>query len=148
MASRGPLNADVRHRMSRLSKGLLIVEVATCFLPIAIMLGLGILMVPIQLWYLATNDNPHVTGPLFLFAYVAAGICGLIALYCVMRWLLYGLRAKLNPHVVFFLMCIGVTPLIYVSLQPDVLWRFAVTLPLLCTAHLLWLSRNYLFGDA
>ena len=134
--------------MTRLGKVLLLAEIAVCFIPISILLWLGIVMLPMQVWYLATTEAVHFTGALLLVAYVAAGICGLIALYCVMRWLLYGIRANLRPKIVLFLMCVGLTPLIFVALHPEAEWKFMVVLPLICSAHLLWLSRDYLFVDA
>jgi hypothetical protein len=147
-ASRGPLNADVRHRMSRLSKGLLLVEIAVCFIPVSALLGFGILMLLVQVRFFATIEVSHFDGPLYLLAFVASGICGLTALYCVMRWLLYGIRANLKPRIVVILMCVGLTPLIYLAVQPEVVGRYLVVLPLLSSAHLLWLSRSYLFDDA
>jgi hypothetical protein len=133
--------------MTRFGRSLLPVEVTVCFLPICVLLFLGILMVPMQVAYLATPRVEYPSALLSLVSFVAAGVAGLVALCFVMRWLMYGIRAGLNPKIVVLLMCAGALPLIYFAAETDgFLGRLFYLLPLLCTAHLVWLSQSYLFG--
>jgi hypothetical protein len=136
--------------MTRLGKGLLLVEIAICFMPLSILMGIGVLMMPLQIFFLAIGEIDDISTHLIFAANLTAWICGLTAVYCIMRWHLYGIRARLRPRWVVLLMGIGVTPLIFffVVLPANAEWNLLAVLPLLCCAHLLWLSRDYLFGDA
>ena len=133
--------------MNRLTKGLLLIEIVICFIPISYLLLLGIIMVPIQAWFLANAELESIQGPVYVFWTVAAGICGLVALVCVVRWLLFQTRANINPKIVLLLTCIGIVPVFQMALGADDLFGvLATVLPLLCSAHLVYLARAYLFG--
>jgi predicted membrane channel-forming protein YqfA (hemolysin III family) len=129
--------------MTGTAKGLLLLEVAICFLPMTLLLLLGVLMVPSQLGFVIAGE----WSGMFLIAIVLMGISGLVALFIVLRWLLIRPSHPLNARFVLLLMCLGILPLLPYAFAGDtVTWRVVGALPLICTAHVAYLAREYLFG--
>lgn len=133
----------------QLRKTLLLVEVGVCFAPATLQLTLGLIVAPMQIFFLVTGETSAQFGALGFLAIVAAGICGLVALYSVMKWLLFHSATSLRPRTVVYLMCIGILPLI--AFAPfavhNILGVITVILPLVGSVHLAWLARDYLFGS-
>jgi hypothetical protein len=137
--------------MTRLGRTLLLFEVGICFIPTALQLLVGLAMAPRQIFILMAAESEAKLGSLAFLLLISAGLCGLLALYTVMRWLLYGIESRLKPLTVICLMSIGLAPL--VGFAPLAIYRFSllglftILLPLLCSAHLVWLARDHLFGS-
>jgi hypothetical protein len=131
-------------------KHLLLVEVGVCFLPVILQLMLGLLIAPMQIFFLATAESKAKLGALGFLALVATGICGLVALHSVLKWLVFQSPTTLKPKTVLCLMAIGVLPLIVFApyATTNALGVVTVILPLVCSAHLAWLARDYLFGTS
>jgi hypothetical protein len=129
--------------VTRSAKSILLLEVAICFAPMTLVLLLGVIMVPLQVGFLFAGEFSGLS----LIAIVAMGIAGLVALFNVVRWLLIRPSYSLNAKVVLLLMCLGCVPLVVISVVGDTeVWRLLAALPLICTAHLTYLARDYLFA--
>jgi hypothetical protein len=125
--------------MSRFAKTILLAEVAVCFGPITLMLLAGLSTI----WAL----GPGASGALFI-GMMAMGVAGLVAIFCVVRWLLIRPLFTSNATIVLLLMCLGCVPVFMFALRRQgTLDQLVFTLPLLCTAHLAYLARDYLFAS-
>jgi hypothetical protein len=130
--------------MTRSEKSALLIEVAICFAPMTLMLLLGFLLVPFQVAVLFTGEFSGLS----LIAIVAMGMAGFVALFNVVRWLLIRPSHSLNPKVVLILMGLGALPLVaFTALGDTTEWQLLSALPLISTAHLAYLARDYLFGS-
>ncbi len=133
--------------MTRLRRVLLQIEVGICFAPLALQLSLGALIAPMQVYFLLTAEPRAKLGALVAIALIAAGLCGLVALGSVMSWLLYRKRTTLKPRTVVLLMCIGLLVLLGLALVVNTWIGIVAVIPaVLCSIHLIWLARGYLFG--
>ena len=129
--------------MSRLAKALLLLEVAVCFLPLTLLLLLGALMVPFQVGFLMMGE----LGSLYVIGAVLAGLAGLVALFIVLRWLLFRPVNPFERRWTLALMCLGILPVLPIAVAGDTwFWKILGAVPLLCSAHLAYLAREYLFG--
>jgi len=102
-----------------------------------------------QIFFLATAEAKAQLGALGFLAIVAAGICGLVALHSVMKWLLSQTATNLRPKTVVYLMGIGIFPLIATApfAVHNTIGVITVILPLAGSVHLAWLARDYLFSS-
>jgi len=135
--------------MTRMRRNLLLVEVGVCFLPAVLQLVLGLIVAPMQMFFLISGESQAQFGAFSFLAIIAAGICGLVALHSVMKWLLNRTSTSLKPKTVLWLMCIGILPLIVFApfAIRNTVGVITIVLPLICSAHLAWLARDYLFGS-
>jgi hypothetical protein len=75
-------------------------------------------------------------------------MAGFVALFNVVRWLLIRPSHSSNPKVVLILMGLGALPLVaFTALGDTTEWQLLSALPLISTAHLAYLARDYLFGS-
>ena len=124
--------------MSRFAKILVLIEVAVCFGPITLMLLAGIYLV---------ISRPGDPGLIFV-AILSMGVAGLVGVFCVVRWLLIRPASSWNATVVLILICLGCVPvLMYTPRGWHTLDRLVFSLPLICTVHLGYLARDYLFAS-
>lgn len=131
-----------------------IIEVLVCFVPLAALLCLGLLFAPFALLDMLKG---RVAGTMNLAA-VICGIAGLIALVQVLKWL-FGRQANLlGRWWTLALMLLGLLPFLLifgdalfdadgVFFDGEPLWYMNVAwaTPILVTAHLAYLARQYLF---
>lgn len=128
--------------MSGVKKFLIVLEIVLCFGFIFFQLFLGVLFLPSQMLMLADGHDT--------FAWVALTIGGLVGLVGMVKCVrnLFADRGPLNrPLIVIAMIATGVAAI--VSQLPSVLKsgltfvEVAVYIaPLLCTAHIVYLSRH------
>ena len=130
--------------MGRLAKTLLIIELFICFAPAAILLVLGMIIIPMGIIFGPTLAY----GNLAALAMVIAGALGMHALLTVVSMLLSGKRSKLSTRYILLFAALGLA-----SLLPIVVggvdahwWRLVGLLPILAAAHVFYLARGYLFA--
>jgi hypothetical protein len=134
------------------AKVLLLIEASVCFAPALLMLLLGIMMVPVQIWFLFTRAGKEAgaNGAFEVIVLVAAGIAGVVALGNL-------LLSILNPRSHFLgrgWTLVGaiaggaaLLPFVYGPVDSG-WWRLVGWMPLLCSAHLMYLGRGFLFTRA
>jgi hypothetical protein len=130
--------------MSRAAKFLILLEVAVCFLPTMLVLLFGLLIMPFQVRFLIEGELAALNA----IVPVVMGVGGLLALFTVLRWLFLRPTKSFDRRITLVLMCLGAIPIVPYAVAGDtVLWKLAGVLPLMCTAHLAYLARDYLFKD-
>jgi hypothetical protein len=127
--------------MTRISRSLLIAEIFVCFAPVTALLSVGAVMVPFQFYAIALEPLLW-EGPAGLVACVTAGLIGLCTLLFVLSRLLSKPRPFERPVRILIGVLIGAAPLFYFALSGDGPMLIVVILPLLSTAHVLYLSRH------
>jgi hypothetical protein len=129
--------------MSRLAKAFLLLELTICFAPVAILLFLGMFIIPMGLIFGPTLE----LGNLAALAMVVAGALGMHALLTVVSALMSGKRPKLSPRLILIFAAIGCVPLlpIVIGRVDSSWWRLVGLLPLLAGAHVIYLARAHLF---
>jgi hypothetical protein len=141
--------------MTRTGKKLLLLEVAACFGPITGMWLLGVLMAPFML----PDALKGEFGALMTMFMVIAGTGGLVALCQVVKWF-FQPEGRMDRRWVLALMVIILLPLATVAIGESVdqwtkmrtsrrtdWWPVVMfTMPVLCSAHLVYLARGYLFA--
>lgn len=138
--------------MSKPFKVLLLVEAMICFGPAAIFLPIGIVMVPMQIAELFRRPE-YWRDRLWFIGIVICGVAGLCALFFVLAKLWDDKRIE-RPFPVLVATAMGVAGLVSSTggIPDSVGWTVVLTLPLLATAHILFLARNLLchssFGNA
>jgi hypothetical protein len=125
--------------VSRTAKLLLVIEVVVCFLPITLVLVLGVIVLPMQVGLLVAGEFMA----LITIVVVAAGVGGLVALNSVLRWILSRPSDSMKPKMVRVLCMVGILPMLPFAFG-DPPW--VGVLPLICSAHLLYLGRQYVFA--
>jgi hypothetical protein len=130
--------------MRAIAKTLLILEVVVCFGPAAILLLLGALMVPMQI-YALVYEPLLWDGPLHLIGFVVCGICGLAVLVFVLYQLFRTDGNIRRPWLVLACIAFGTLPILDIAASAAAGWRVLAAMPLVCTAHIVFLSRRILF---
>jgi hypothetical protein len=135
-----------------------IAEVLVCFVPLAGLLFAGFLFAPFAvLDMLAGNVLENV----WFFLVVVCGVAGFIALFQVLRWLFGHQTGRMGRWWTVALMLLGLLPVVVALVASlfEVLsdwggdWRRdwhmlpALAVPVLVTAHLAYLARQYLFTN-
>jgi hypothetical protein len=130
--------------MTKPFKVLLFVEAVVCFGPAALFLPIGVMMVPLQIFVLFRTSEPW-EGPLWLIGMVTGGLAGMIALCFVLAKLWDNSRIE-RPRLVLLGTAMGVAALVsYAGGVPDSpVGAVVLGLPLLATAHILFLARDLL----
>ena len=129
------------------SKVLLCVEVVVCFAPVVLMLLLGVLLVPIQ--FVAINHEPLTwRDSATLLASVACGGIGLVTLSFTLGTIFFRRKPIAGAWLVCTGVALGALPIVPWVVYGDTwLWRLFGLLPLLATAHILYLGRGLLFSS-
>ena len=123
-------------------KALLLIEALVCFSPAAVILLIGAFMVPFQLAML--RAEPLLTGgPVYLISSVLAGFVGLGTLAYVLRSVLRGVPIQL-PIPVLGGVLVGLLPLWAIIAGDSTGLRIVAILPIVGTAHILFVSRRLL----
>jgi len=136
------------------ARGLLLVEIFVCFTPCMLMLLVGTMMVPTQLFFLFREPLDWLGAAWLLFS-VAGGIVGLLTLIFVVSRLLGHRENFARPVVLLGGILAGIAPLlltlvIAVVATGEVEWgtlTVTTVLPLLASAHILFLSRHLLLAS-
>lgn len=135
------------------ARSLLILEILICFLPCSLVLLVGVIMFPKELLLLLFLQRPlDFEGPLRLVLSVLCGLIGLWALYRVVSALLNGKQSIEHPARTMGCVVLGSLPLTLefaatLSYEGEYGHRWPefiamICLPLLATAHILYLSRR------
>jgi hypothetical protein len=128
-------------------KILLLLEVAVCFAPALLVLMLGVMMTPVQVWYLFTGEAGMVSTLMFI-CLVVGGLAGNIALTNVLLRILSPPSHFLGRGWTLLGIFAGGAALLPLAVG-DVdsnWWRIVGWMPLLCTLHLIYLCRGFLFA--
>jgi hypothetical protein len=131
------------------ARSLLLVEVFVCFLPCTLLLLMGATMLPMQLIWLFEEPLNWESVAMMLFS-VVGGIIGLVALIFVISRLMGSGERFERPIPILGGILAGIAALLLPFLpgtdaegEPDWLpLTFLTVLPLLASAHILFLSRN------
>jgi hypothetical protein len=131
------------------ARWLLLVEILVCFLPCTLLLAVGIVMVPAQLFFLFREPLDWQGSAWLLFS-VAGGSVGLFTLIIVVSRLLGSRERFEKPVLVLGCILAGIAPLfltlvIAVVAGGEIEWgtlTLTAVLPLLASAHILLLSRS------
>ena len=134
--------------MSTIARTLIVVEVMICFGPMSLVLLLGLVIAPMQLQFLFTLEGEGRLGSLILLASVGAGMAGLVALTNVLLWILGPSSTFLGRRWTWLGILLGILPISMYAFGPvdSIGWRVAGVLPLVCTLHLSYLARAFLFS--
>jgi hypothetical protein len=143
--------ADVLN--SRAVRVFVTAEVLVCFVPLVGMLFLGFLFAPFAVLEMLKGRFQSV---LYLLA-VVCGVAGLIALVQVLKWLFGHQADRLGRRWTLALMLLGLLPIavIFVDAVEAVVFDresawytlLVPAVPVLVTAHLAYLAREYLFAS-
>ena len=123
----------------------LLLEVAACFGPVGIFWVMGLVLVPFQVR--AVFERGFKEGPAELILSVIAGGIGLFGLAVVLRSIFFNKDLLVNPLFIIVMVVVGLAPLIPLILSGSVGWAIVGALPVLGTAHVLFLARRFLFRD-
>jgi hypothetical protein len=128
--------------MSRWMKAFVIFESLVCFGPAALLLLMGILMLPRQIEFLFTLPAEAAPGALLVIGLVGVGIVGLLALsYTLVR--LFTRKPIGHPRALIAVVAAALLPLcFYIFFGDSIAYRLAGALPCAAAAHILYLSRN------
>lgn len=130
------------------AKNFLLVEAVVCFAPAGLLLWMGLLMVPTQIWFLFNRGaEDDTTGPFILIAWVTAGVAGVIALANLLCWILNPSSNFIGRYWTLAGAAVGSAALLPYAIGPvdSAWWRLVAWLPLLCAGHLIYLGRRFLF---
>jgi hypothetical protein len=135
--------------MSRLWRTLLLVEVVLCFTPMVLILLLGALFLPFRLMASLSDTPPEGTllDKLDTLGFVLAGFAGLVALSQMLGYLSNPGAKRMRPWLVLTFIIAATVAVLDVALSTaHVFWNIIGGMALLCTAHLVFLTRTYLFS--
>lgn len=132
------------------ARWLLSLEIAVCFLPCAAMLLMGTVMLPMQVVWLFDESSLDWEGAALVLIAVPCGVIGLCTLLFVVSLLFAGRERIEKPVPVLGGVLAGTAPLLLqvllvFTLEGEADWwtlSFTVWLPLIATAHILYLSRH------
>ncbi len=126
-------------------KLVLVLEVVICFVPMAVLLLLGLLLTPLQ--FIALEREPLLwQGPVYLVGSVVFGSFGLATMAYVLWKLLRGADAIATPELVVLGAVIGVIPIVPMAIFAEPWgWKVTAILPLVVSAHVLFLARRFVF---
>ena len=132
------------------TKAFLLIESVVCFAPALVMLALGVIMVPVQIWFLLSRAGEDGTGAaLTVLAWVAGGMGGVIALTNLMLWITTPRSIFIGRGWTLAGAVAGGAALWPYAFGPvdSSWWRLAGLLPLLCAVHFIYLGRGFLFPE-
>jgi hypothetical protein len=129
------------------TKTLICIEAIVCFAPVVLLLLLGVLLVPIQ--FVAINHEPLLwRDSASLLGSVACGAIGLATLLFLLGTLFFGRKPIGSPVLVCTGVALGALPIVPIAVFGDQWgWKLVGALPLAAAAHILYLSRRYLFSS-
>jgi hypothetical protein len=134
--------------MRGLARQLLAFEILICFLPNSLLLLVGMVLLPMQVRFRLQNSL-YWEGSVLTIAMVACGIAGLCSLVSVVSALFAGRERIESPVPVLGGVVLGAAPLLcqFVlvlaeGVSWDGLWFVLIVMPLVATAHILYLSRG------
>lgn len=119
-----------------------------CFTPALLLLLLGLIFLPSQIWFLLTEPWEGVAeGAFSVAALVTGGVAGTVALSNLLGWILSPSLAFLPRYWTLAGAVAGGAALLPYLWGPvdSTWWRFVGWMPVLCTAHLMYLGRSFLF---
>jgi hypothetical protein len=130
------------------ARHLLSLEVLICFGPISSLLMLGLIAAPIEFCLLLTvEDTAGRLGALLLIGLVLAGVAGLAGLLNLMLWLSSPPSSFLGPGRTLAFVTVGALAVIAYGVVADsTTGRLVGLAPLMCTVHLLYLARTFVFS--
>ena len=131
--------------MTPIKKILLLLEVFFCFFPIAIVLAVGTFFLPQQLYFFLTLGE---IASLIVVSLTLGGWFGLVGLFILVSYIVGHIHYPVvSPRITFGLMAIGVVSvLVGAQFGLPSYYKLIAFLPLICTVHLVYLGRKYLFG--
>jgi hypothetical protein len=128
-----------------------IAEVLVCFVPFAAYLLLGFLFIPFVVLDMLQGHFKNMMSVVL----VVCGVAGLIALVQVLKWLFGRQTDRLGRWWTLALMLLGLFPIaaglvgLVFARRPHPWYMTAFwAAPILVTAHLAYLARQYLFTSA
>lgn len=131
--------------MRPLHKTLLLLEVVICFGPMLILLGAGLIVIPVSIMSLVEGEF----GGLPLLAMIVGGGLGITSLIALTLKILDPNSSTLTPRKIQLFMACGVLSILgfyFFVGRGGVGWQAVFfVLPLFASAHLLYLGRSYAF---
>ena len=121
---------------------LLTIEVLVCFGPMILLLGIGALLIPIQI--AALIYEPLLwQGPAEVIGFVLCGVIGLTSLFFLLSKIDSGVPVR-RPWLVLAGAIVGTVPLLDAVTSPMLVWQVLGALPIASGLHLLFLGRRVL----
>ncbi len=145
-AESGVVSESPLRRLLRSPRRVYLLEAVVCFGPLVVLLGLGLVQLPLVF----AAGEPQAFAWLFT-ALLIGGFCGLWALTKLLLILTRPQRQEVSPKAVVLMLLVGLVCLL------GFFWRWQLTpsaafmlvfLPLVGSAHFLFLARGYLTGCA
>jgi hypothetical protein len=135
--------------MKPATKFLLQLETAVCFAPAAVLLLLGVIALPSQIYFLFANPEEDIGGTLALSAVTIGGIAGLVALTNLLSWIMNPSSSFIGRWWTLAGAVVGGAALLPYTIGPvdSHWWRLVGLMPLVCSVHLIYLGRDFLFPD-
>jgi len=136
--------------MRSTTKALLLIETLVCFAPALVLLVLGLIMLPVQIWFLLNRAGEDGTGgALTVLALVIGGMAGVIALSNLMFWIATPRSSFLSRVWTLVGAVAGGAALWPYAFGPvdSAWWRLIGLMPLLCAVHLIYLGRDFLLPE-
>ena len=135
--------------MKPATKFLLQLETAVCFAPAAVLLLIGVIALPSQIYFLFASSEPHLGDTLILIPWTIGGIAGLVALTNLLSWIMNPSSSFIGRWWTLAGAAAGCAALLPYTIGPvdSHWWRLVGLMPLVCTAHLIYLGRDFLFPD-
>jgi len=126
--------------MKPIHRALLIIEIIVCFGPVTLLLGLGLIVVPVSILELIDGN----AGVLPLVLLEVGGVLGMVAMLSLVLHVLEPSKLFLSHKKLMFFTASGVISLLFgaVLLNASGLFWLVYVLPLLAAFHLLYLSRK------
>jgi len=142
--------AGVSILMKSIYKYLFCAEVAIFFTPLLLFFLSGTIMLPFQVYMLATQQE---IGSLYYLIGYIVGVSGLVALVIVLRYILDPTRKMPRRITTVSLMIPSQILLLWLaesaatsSYAGEQYWAFIYGMPLLVSAHAVYLARSYFWG--
>tara|TARA_Y100000748_G_scaffold234895_2_gene198855 strand:- start:1510 stop:1998 length:489 start_codon:yes stop_codon:yes gene_type:complete len=137
-----PVSESPLRRLLRSPRRVYLLEAVVCFGPLVILLGLGLLQLPLVF----AEDQPQ--GAAWLFsALLLGGFCGLWGVSQLVLRVIQPQRQVGSPRAIVLMLLLGIGCLLGFygrwQLSPSATLMLIV-LPLLGSAHFLFLARDYL----
>ena len=136
--------------MKSTAKVLLLMETMVCFAPALVLLGVGLIMAPVPIWFLLNRAGEDGTsGALAELALVIGGTTGIIALTNLMFWITAPRLSFLGRGWTLAGAVAGGAVLWPYAFGPvdSTWWRLVGLPPMLCAVHLIYLGRDFLFPE-
>jgi len=132
--------------MKPIYKALILLETVICFGPLVLILGLGLIVIPVAIIKAFEGEF----GGLFLLAIELGGALGLVALICVLLHIFNPTKGYISAKKLRLFIAAGFVSLFaYIYMTGLNSWSsFYLFAPLAASFHFIYLGRSYVFHNS